>query len=79
MQRMYKKCDTRAKLLSCKSKRIAFLPFSLPSPSLLFKLPIGCYEDAKETGSKFVSSPVRTDAALGSVSNKDGDRYENVT
>ena len=74
MQRMYKKCDTRAKLLSCKSKRIAFLPFSLPSPSLLFKLPIGCYEDAKETGSKLVSSPVRTDVTLGSLRNRTAGR-----
>ena len=38
-----KKRDARAKLLFCLSKLIAFLPFSLPSPSLLSlcKLPIG--------------------------------------
>ena len=38
-----KKCtkerDARAKLLFCQSKPIAFSPFSLPSPSLLLKLP----------------------------------------
>ena len=37
---MYKKRDARAKLLFCRqSKPIAFLPFSLPSPSSMFKLP----------------------------------------
>ena len=35
-----KKRDARAKLLFCQSKPIAFLPFSLPSPSLLLKLPV---------------------------------------
>ena len=30
-----KKRDARAKLLFCLSKPVAFLPFSLPSPSLL--------------------------------------------
>ena len=35
-----KKRDARAKLLFCLSKPIAFLPFSLPSPSPLCKLPI---------------------------------------
>ena len=38
-----KKCkqnrDARAKLLFCQSKPIAFLPFALPSPSSLLKLP----------------------------------------
>ena len=34
-----KKRDARAKLLFCQSKPIAFLPFSLPSPSSLLKLP----------------------------------------
>ena len=34
-----KKRDARAKLLFCQSKAIAFLPFSLPSLSLLVKLP----------------------------------------
>ena len=34
-----KKRDTRAKLLFYQSKPIAFLPFSLPSPSSLLKLP----------------------------------------
>ena len=29
--------DVRAKLLFCRSKHIAFLPFSLPSPSPLLK------------------------------------------
>ena len=36
---MYKKPSRRAKLLSCRSKPIAFLPFLLPSPSSLLKLP----------------------------------------
>ena len=36
-----KKRDAHAKLLFCLSKPIAFLPLSLPSPSLLRKLPIG--------------------------------------
>ena len=36
---MYKKRDARAKLLFCQSKPIAFLRFSLPSPSSLLKLP----------------------------------------
>ena len=36
---MYKKRDARAKLLSCQSKPIAFLPFLLLSPSSLLKLP----------------------------------------
>ena len=40
-----KKRDARAKLLFCQSKPIAFLPFSLPSPSSLLKLP----ERAKES------------------------------
>ena len=35
---MSKKCDVRAELLFCQSKPIAFLPFSLPSPSWLLKL-----------------------------------------
>ena len=39
-----KKCtrkrDARAKLLFCRSKPTAFLPFSLPSPLSLLKLPI---------------------------------------
>ena len=30
-----KKCDARAELLSCQSKPIVFLPFSLTSPSSL--------------------------------------------
>ena len=34
-----KKCDACAKLLFCLSKRIAFLPFLLSSPSSLRKLP----------------------------------------
>ena len=34
-----KKGDARAKLLFCQSKPIAFVPFSLPSPSSLVKLP----------------------------------------
>ena len=33
------KCDARAKLLFCQSEPIAFLPFSLTSPSSLPKLP----------------------------------------
>ena len=36
-----KKRDAHGKLLFCLSKPIAFLPFSLPSPSSLRKLPIG--------------------------------------
>ena len=40
LQRNKKKRDARAKLLFCLSKRIAFLPFSLPSSSSLRKLPI---------------------------------------
>ena len=35
-----KKRDARAKLLFCQSKPIGFIPFSLPSPSSLLKLPI---------------------------------------
>ena len=35
-----KKRDARAKLFFCKDKPIAFLPFSLPSPSSLLKFPI---------------------------------------
>ena len=35
-----KKRDARAKLLFCKDKPIAFLPFSLPSPSSLLKFPV---------------------------------------
>ena len=38
-----KKRDARAKLLFCHSKPIPFLPFSLTSPSSLFKLPIVFY------------------------------------
>ena len=34
-----KKRDARTKLLFCRSKPVAFLPFSLPSPSLLLNLP----------------------------------------
>ena len=34
-----KKRDACAKLLFCQSKPIAFLPFSLPTPSSLLKLP----------------------------------------
>ena len=38
-----KKCtktrDARAKLLFCQSKPVAFLPFSLMSPSSLLKVP----------------------------------------
>ena len=34
-----KKRDARAKFLFCQSKPIAFVPFSLPSPSSLVKLP----------------------------------------
>ena len=34
-----KKCDPRAKLLFCKYKFLAFLPFSLLLPSALIKLP----------------------------------------
>ena len=37
-----KKCDARAGLLFCKSKPTSFLPFSLPSPSSLLKLPNIC-------------------------------------
>ena len=39
---MYKEtwCRARIKLLFCKSKPIAFLPFSFTSPSSLFKLPM---------------------------------------
>ena len=37
---MYKKRDARAKLFFGLSKPIAFLPYSLPSPSSLLKLPI---------------------------------------
>ena len=33
-------CRARIKLLFCKSKPIAFLPFSFTSPSSLFKLPM---------------------------------------
>ena len=39
---MCKKVWSRAKLLFCLSKPITFLPFSLPSPSSLLKLPIYC-------------------------------------
>ena len=35
---MYKRRDARAELLFCQSKPIAFLWFSLPSPSSLLKL-----------------------------------------
>ena len=35
-----KKRDARAKLLFCKDKPIAFLPFSLSSPSSLLKFPV---------------------------------------
>ena len=41
---MSKKRDACAKLLFCKSKPIRFLPFSLPSPSSLLKLPIVFFE-----------------------------------
>ena len=34
-----KKLDARAEMLFCKSKPIAFLPLSLPSPSLFLKIP----------------------------------------
>ena len=34
-----KKRDARAELLICQSKPIAFLPFSLPLPTSLLKLP----------------------------------------
>ena len=37
---MQKKRDARAKLLFCRSKPVAFLPFSLPSPSSLLKPPV---------------------------------------
>ena len=37
-QKCTKKRDARAELLFCLSKPIAFLPFSLPSPSSLLKL-----------------------------------------
>ena len=33
-----KKCDARAKLLFCQSKPLAFLPFSLISPSFSLRL-----------------------------------------
>ena len=36
---MHKKPHAIAQLLSCQSKPIAFLPFSLPSPLSLLKLP----------------------------------------
>ena len=36
---MYQKRDARAKLLFCNLNLLAFLPFSLPSPSSLLKLP----------------------------------------
>ena len=39
-QRKVQKSVARAKLLFCHSKPIAFLPFSLPSPSSLLKLSI---------------------------------------
>ena len=39
-EKFTKKRDARAKLLFCQFKPIAFLPFSLPSPSSLLKLPI---------------------------------------
>ena len=38
-RKVQKKRDARAKLLFCESTLIAFLPFSLPSPSSLLKLP----------------------------------------
>ena len=50
-----KKRDARAKLLFCQSKLNAFLPFSLPSPSSLLKLPnrpkttiVQCKQPAKK-------------------------------
>ena len=43
---MYKKRDARAELLFCQSKPFAFLPFSLPSPSSLLKLPCSLNSDA---------------------------------
>ena len=41
-----KKRDARAKLLFCQSKPIGFIPFSLPSPSSLLKLPSNVYPPA---------------------------------
>ena len=38
-----KRCDACAKLLFCQSKPIGFLPFLLPSPSSLLKLPIDLF------------------------------------
>ena len=40
LRNVHKKRDARAKLLFCQSQPIGFLPFSLPSPSSLHKLPI---------------------------------------
>ena len=47
---MYKKRDARAELLFCQFKPIAFLPFSLTSPSSLLKLPyVNNYRDRSIT------------------------------
>ena len=40
-----KKLDVRAKLLFANLNLLVFLPFSLPSPSPLLKLPNGFLED----------------------------------
>ena len=45
-----KKRDARAKLLFCQSNPIAFLPFSLPSPSSLLKLSKAIYGEASPQG-----------------------------
>ena len=49
--------DARAKLLFCQSKPFAFLPFSLPSPSSLRKLPINSNipQWSRETGNEAVN------------------------
>ena len=49
-----KKNDARAELLFCHSKPVAYLSFSLTSPSSVLKLPDGCYKDAQGNGLKFV-------------------------
>ena len=45
-----KKRDARAKLLFCQSKPIAFLQFSLASPSSLLKLPTITVQGRLELG-----------------------------
>ena len=61
---VHKKGNARAKLLFCQSKPIAFLPFSLPPPSSLLKLPNVLHPTAFRVGTIIIYPGISYNQAL---------------